>query len=90
MTSSDEMKHNFYEDLHALLASASEVGRLVVFCDFNAHVGTDHGVLSLHGLVGFHDNGLLFLKTCAEHHLLLINAVFQLQLPDKTSWGIPG
>ncbi|BHF60813.1 MIT domain-containing protein 1 [Sparganum proliferum] len=64
MTSSDEARSKFYEDLHALLATVRKVDNL---SDFNTYVGTDHvawgGVL---GLGSFTDNDLLLLRTCAE------------------------
>ncbi|VDM04882.1 unnamed protein product [Schistocephalus solidus] len=42
MTSSDEAKDKFYEDLQALLATVTKVDKLIVLGDFNARVGTDH------------------------------------------------
>ncbi|BHF66282.1 hypothetical protein SprV_0200929800 [Sparganum proliferum] len=71
MTSPDASRDKFYEDLHALLATVSKADKLIVLGDFNARVGTDHtawrGVLGPHGLRGSNDNGLLLLRTCAEH-----------------------
>nr|VZI25818.1 unnamed protein product [Spirometra erinaceieuropaei] len=70
----------FYEDLHALLATVSKADKLIVLGDFNARVGTDQtawrGMLGPHGLPGINDNGLLLLRTCAEHRLILTNTVF--------------
>nr|VZI10234.1 unnamed protein product [Spirometra erinaceieuropaei] len=84
MTNPDAVKDKFYEDLHALLATVSKVGKLIVLGDFNARVGTDHtawrGVLGSHGLRGSNDNGLLLLRTCAEHRLILTNTFC---LPDN-------
>ncbi|VDL97275.1 unnamed protein product [Schistocephalus solidus] len=80
MTSTDETKNKLYENLHILLASVPKTDKLVVLGDFNARVATDHaawqGVLGPHGLSGCNDNGLLLLRTCAEHHLLLTNTLF--------------
>nr|VZI29419.1 unnamed protein product [Spirometra erinaceieuropaei] len=46
---------------------------LIILGDFNARAGTDNavwiGVLGPHDLDGFNDNGLLLLRTCAEHRL---------------------
>ncbi|VDL97918.1 unnamed protein product [Schistocephalus solidus] len=57
--------------------------KLIVLGDFNAHVGTDHaawrGVLGPHGLSSCHGNGLLLLRTCAEHRILLPNTFFRLR-----------
>ncbi|VDM05607.1 unnamed protein product [Schistocephalus solidus] len=88
MTSSDTVKEKFYEDLHDLLASASMVDRLIVLGNFNARVGNYHaawqGVLGTHGFGGCTDNGLLLLRTCAEHRLLLTNTFFHLPTNQLT------
>ncbi|BHF63833.1 hypothetical protein SprV_0200682800 [Sparganum proliferum] len=42
MTSPDEARNKFYEDLHDLLATVSKADKLIVLGDFNARVGTDH------------------------------------------------
>ncbi|BHF72699.1 hypothetical protein SprV_0401576800 [Sparganum proliferum] len=93
MTSSDAAKDKFYEDLHALLATVSKADKLVVLGDFNARVGTDHtawrGVLGPHGLRGLNDNGLLLLRTCAEHRLILTNTFFCLPEREKATWRHP-
>ncbi|BHF84988.1 hypothetical protein SprV_1002814300 [Sparganum proliferum] len=76
MTSPVAARDKFYEDLHALLATVSKADKLIVLGDFNARVGTDHtawrGVLGPHGLRGSNDNGLLLLRTCAEHRLTTV------------------
>ncbi|BHF66253.1 hypothetical protein SprV_0200926900 [Sparganum proliferum] len=89
MTSPDAAEDQFYEDLHALLATVSKADQLVVLGDFNARVGTDHtacrGVLGPHGLRGSNDNGLLLLRTCAEHRLILTNTFFCLPEREKAT-----
>ncbi|VDL99528.1 unnamed protein product [Schistocephalus solidus] len=71
MTSSDTTKDKFNENLHALLATLPKVDKLIVLVDLNACVVTDNaawqGVLGPHGLGICNDNGLLLLRTCAEH-----------------------
>ncbi|BHF60457.1 hypothetical protein SprV_0100342200 [Sparganum proliferum] len=93
MTSPDAAKDKFYEDLHALLATVSKADKLVVLGDFNARVGTDHtawrGVLGPHGLRGSNDNGLMLLRTCAEHRLILTNTFFCLPEREKATWRHP-
>nr|VZI32247.1 unnamed protein product [Spirometra erinaceieuropaei] len=93
MTSSDAVKDKFYEDLHALLATVSKADKLIVLGDFNARVGTDHtvwrGVMGPHGLGGSNDNGLLLLRTCAEHRLILTNTFFCLPEREKATWRHP-
>ncbi|BHF75456.1 hypothetical protein SprV_0501855200 [Sparganum proliferum] len=93
MTSPDATRDKFYEDLHALLATVSKADKLVVLGDFNAPVGTDHtawkGVLGPHGLRGPNDNGLLLLRTCTEHRLILTNTFFCLPEREKATWRHP-
>ncbi|VDL94764.1 unnamed protein product [Schistocephalus solidus] len=93
MTRSDAAKDKFYEDLHALLATVPKEDKLIVLGDFNARVGTDHaawqGVLGPHSLSCCNDNGLLLLRTCAEHHLLLTNTFFRLPTREKATWMHP-
>nr|VZI26706.1 unnamed protein product [Spirometra erinaceieuropaei] len=89
MTSSDAGRDKFYVDLHALLATVSKALKLIVLGDSNAHFGTDHaawrGVLDPHGLDGFNENGLLLLRTCAEHCLNLTNNFFRPRRKRKPS-----
>ncbi|BHF72260.1 hypothetical protein SprV_0401532400 [Sparganum proliferum] len=93
MTSPDAARDKFYEDLHVLLATVSKADKLVVLGHFNARVGTDHtawrGVLGPHGLRGSNDNGLLLLRTCAEHRLTLTNTFFCLPEREKATWRHP-
>ncbi|BHF77615.1 hypothetical protein SprV_0602072300 [Sparganum proliferum] len=93
MTSPEAARDKFYEDPHALLATVSKADKLVVLGDFNARVGTDHtarrGVLGPHGLRGSNDNGLLLLRTCAEHRLILTNRFFSLPEREKATWRHP-
>nr|VZI33816.1 unnamed protein product [Spirometra erinaceieuropaei] len=86
-------RDKFYEDLNALLATVSKADKLIVLGDFNARVGTDHtacrGVLGTHRLRGSTDNGLLLLRTCAEHRLILTNTFFCLPEREKATWRHP-
>nr|VZI22875.1 unnamed protein product [Spirometra erinaceieuropaei] len=50
MTSPDAARDKFYENLHALLATASKVDKLIVLGDFNACVRIDHA--SWRGVLG--------------------------------------
>ncbi|BHF69085.1 hypothetical protein SprV_0301212600 [Sparganum proliferum] len=88
MTSPDEARNKFHEDLHALLASVPKADRLIVLGDLNFRVGANHaawrGVLSPHGLDGFNNNGLLLLRICAEHQLILNNTYFRLPMREKS------
>nr|VZH96710.1 unnamed protein product [Spirometra erinaceieuropaei] len=93
MTSSDAARDKFYEDLQAVLATVSKANKLIVLGDFNARIGTDHtvwrGVLGSPGLNGSRDNGLLLLRTCTEHRLVLTNAFFCLSEREKAIWRHP-
>nr|VZI30643.1 unnamed protein product [Spirometra erinaceieuropaei] len=93
MTNHDAVRDKFYEVLHALLATVSKADNLIVLGDFNVRVGTDHtawrGVLGPHGLRGSNDNGLLLIRTCAEHRLILTNTFFCLPEREKATWRHP-
>nr|VZI50187.1 unnamed protein product [Spirometra erinaceieuropaei] len=93
MTNPNAVRDNFHEDLHALLATVSKADKLIVLGDFNARVGTYHtawrGVLGPHGLRGSNDNGLLLVRTCAEHRLTLTNTFFCLPEREKATWRHP-
>nr|VZI13062.1 unnamed protein product [Spirometra erinaceieuropaei] len=93
MSSPEAARDKFYEDLNALLATVSKADKLIVLGDFNARVGTDHAawrsVLGPHGLRGSNDNGLLLLRTCAEHRLILTNTFFCLPEQEKATWRHP-
>ncbi|VDL86444.1 unnamed protein product [Schistocephalus solidus] len=93
MMSSDAAKDEFFDGLHALLATAPKIDKLIVLGDFNARVGMDfaawQGVLGPHGLGSCNNNGLLLLRTCAEHHHLLTNTFFRLPTREKATWMHP-
>ncbi|BHF72953.1 hypothetical protein SprV_0401602500 [Sparganum proliferum] len=86
-------RNKFYEDLNALLVFVPNADKLIVLGDFTSRVGSDHtawrGVLVPHGLDGFNDNGLLLLRTCAEHWLPPINTYFRIPLREKATWMHP-
>ncbi|BHF71050.1 hypothetical protein SprV_0401410400 [Sparganum proliferum] len=75
LTHCDEVRNEFYWNLHNLLTTVPKTDKSLVLSDFRVHAWTDHtvwrGVLGPHGLGGCRDNGLLLLRTCAEHDLLL-------------------
>ncbi|VDL93203.1 unnamed protein product [Schistocephalus solidus] len=92
MKISDAAKDKFYEDLHALLVTLPNADKLTVLGDFNVRVETDHsawqGVLGPHGLGSCNDKGLLILRTCVEHRLLL-TITFRLPTRKKATWMHP-
>nr|VZH97134.1 unnamed protein product [Spirometra erinaceieuropaei] len=88
MTSPDAARYKFYEDLHTLPVTVTKADYLIVLCDFNVRVGTDHdawrGALDPHGFDGSNDNGILLLQTCTQHHLILTNT-FHLPTREETT-----
>nr|VZI12398.1 unnamed protein product [Spirometra erinaceieuropaei] len=93
MTSPDIARNKFHEDLHTPLATVSNADKMIVLDDLNVRVDTNHaacrGVLGPHGLKGSNDNGLLLLRTCAEHRLILMNTIFCLPMRKKATWMHP-
>ena len=93
MTNPDEVKDKFYDDLDNIISATSRTDKLILLGDFNARVGTDHqpweGVIGLEGVGKCNSNGLLLLRKCAEHDLLITNTVFKLPNRNKTSWMHP-
>ena len=83
MTNPDEVKDKFYDDLDSVISAA----KLILLGDFNARVGTDHqtweGVIGSEGVGKCNSNGLLLLRKCAEHKLLITNTVFPLPTRRK-------
>ena len=93
MTNPDEVKDKFYEDLNAIITTVPSTDKLIILGDFNARVGSDsttwEGVIGQYGVGNCNRNGLLLLQTCAEHGLLIINAIFCLTTHNRTSWMYP-
>ncbi|BHF73663.1 hypothetical protein SprV_0401674500 [Sparganum proliferum] len=73
MSSPEAAKDKFYEDLHALLATVSKADKTTL----------------PYGLRCSNDNGLLLLRTCAEHRLILTNTFFCLTEREKATWRHP-
>ena len=93
MTNPDEVKDKFYNDLDSVISATPRTDKLILLGDFNARVGTDHqtweGVIGTEGIGKCNSNGLLLLKKCAEHELLITNTVSHLPTRNKTSWMHP-
>nr|VZI33763.1 unnamed protein product [Spirometra erinaceieuropaei] len=80
MTSPDAAaREKFYEDLHASWR----------LCRRRTNHTAWRRVLGPHGLRGSNDNGLLLLRTCAEHRFILTNTFFCLPEREKATWRHP-
>ena len=93
LTSPDDVKGQFYDELDNLIKSTPKNDKLVILGDFNARVGRDHsnweGVLGSHGIGKVNDNGLLLLSNCSEHKLCITNTMFRMADKYKTTWMHP-
>lgn len=93
LTSSDEVKETFYEELSALVRDTPSNDKLILLGDFNARVGADcrnwKGVLGPHGTGKLNSNGLMLLSLCAEQHLTITNTLFRQADKYKTTWMHP-
>ena len=95
MTNPDEVKDKLYDDLDSMISVAPRTDKLILLEVFNARVGTGHptwegeGVIGSEGVGKCNSNGILLLRKCAEHELLITNTVFHLQTRRKTSWMHP-
>ena len=93
MTNPDQVKDNIYDDLDSVISATPRKDKLILLGDFNARVGTDHktweGVIGSEGIGKCNSNGLLLLKKCAEHELLITKTAFRLPTRNKTLWMNP-
>lgn len=93
LTSSDEVKETFYEDLSALVKDTPSSDKLILLGDFNARVGADYrdwkGVLGPHGTGKLNSNSLMLLSLCAENRLTITNTLFHQADKHKTTWMHP-
>ncbi|XP_053887204.1 uncharacterized protein LOC128838801 [Malaclemys terrapin pileata] len=92
-TNPEDVKDKFYEELDTLLSSVHRTDKLILLGDFNARVGCDaavwEGVIGKNRVGKCNSNGLLLLKTCAAHDLLISNTVFRLPTRNRTLWMHP-
>ncbi|KAK7488246.1 hypothetical protein BaRGS_00020553, partial [Batillaria attramentaria] len=93
MTNPGNVKDKFCEELDSLISAVPTPDKLIVLGDFNARVGTDYQIweeiVGRHGVGKSNSNGLLLLKTCATHDLIITNTMFRLTTRNKTSWMHP-
>ena len=93
LTSSDEAKDAFYEELNALVKDVPQSDKLILLGDFNARVGTYcnnwKGVLGPRGTGKQNSKGLMLLSFCAENDLTINNTLFRQADKYKTTWMHP-
>ena len=93
LTSPEEVKDQFYEELTRTLNSVSRHDKLILLGDFNARIGNNYdvwsGVIGRHGLGKVNANGLYLLNLCATFDLSITNTFFQLKSKHKTTWMHP-
>nr|VZI06903.1 unnamed protein product [Spirometra erinaceieuropaei] len=82
MSSADAAKAKFCEDLHALLETMLKADKLDYYVAWRE-------VLDFHGLNDSNDNGLLILRYCAKHRLVLANTFFCLPEREMPTWMHP-
>ena len=93
LTSPQEAKDAFYEQLHATIHSIPNSEVVMLLGDFNARVGADHDTwpdcLGHHGIGKMNDNGQRLLELCTLNHLCITNTYFQTKPQHKVSWRHP-
>ena len=87
MINPNEVKDKFYNDLDDVISVTPRTDMLILLGDFNARAGTDHltleGVIGPEGVGKCNSNGLLLLRNCAEHDLLIANTVFRIHVRNR-------
>ena len=93
MTSSEEVKDQFYEELHKAIKKCPEGEPMFLLGDFNARVGTDRESwprsLGHHGTGRMNGNGQRLLELCTYHDLCVTNTFFKGKAQHKVSWKHP-
>ena len=93
LDATDEDKEMFYAQLDTILTAIRESENIFLLGAFNARLGRSAdvwtGVIGRHGVGNVNDNGILLLRKCAEHLLLITNTTFRLKDKHKPSWIHP-
>ncbi|KYO28746.1 hypothetical protein Y1Q_0004409 [Alligator mississippiensis] len=88
ITNSNEVKNQFYDDFHSMIAAVLEFDCLILLGNFNARICSNnqawYDVIGKHRIGSCNSSGLLLLRLCTEHKLLVINTVFHLPNQKKT------
>ena len=93
LSSPEDNKDAFYEQLDAELQRIPETDKLIVLSDFNARVGSDHRawarVVGRHGVGKINANGHRLLSICSQNQLIITNPIFQTKNQYKGTWEQP-
>ena len=93
LTSSDEDKVKFYEDIGRSVKSIPDNDKLILLHNCNTRVGSNSQCWELlmgpHGIGKINSNGLLLWCLCVENDLTIINTFFRLVKKYKTVWMHP-
>lgn len=88
MTNPVEAKEKFYEDSVNTMESVPKEDKPVSLGNDSARAGTEYqtweGVIGWNGIGKCNSNGLLILKLCTWHDLLIANRVYCLPNRNKT------
>ena len=93
LTSSGELKDNFYGVLSQVYTSIPQGEQLYILGDFNARVGRDYDTWSVplghFGVGKMNENGQRLLEFCSERDLVITNTVFGVKECQRVSWCHP-
>ena len=93
LTSPDEAKEQFYEDLGHPIKGTHPSDKLIILWNFNTRVGKVNddwkGILGPHSVRNLNSNGLLLLSKCAEHMQCITNTIFGQADKYEVTWMHP-
>ena len=96
---SEEVKDEFYNQLHGILSRPSDQDVNILMGDFNAKIGSDNlgydevmgndEVMGRHGLDEMNENGERFADACALNNMVIGGSVFLHKRIHKATWVSP-
>ena len=89
MTNPDEVKDKFYDDLDSVISATPRIDTHLprgLQCQRTTDHQTCEGVFGTEGVGKCNSNGLLLLKKCTQHELMITDTV---PTRNKTSWMHP-
>ena len=93
MTNPEETKDKFYDGLQSIVEGLPKGNKLIVLGDVFTDIEcsedkTSKRIIGRNGVRKYNSNGLLLLKACLSHDLLIINIVYRLPNRNTASTGI--